>query len=588
VLVAGGDLGLQFITSAEVYDPAEDTWTTVASMNTGRIVHTATLLPNGKVLVAGGESTGKILTNSAELYDPIAGTWTDAASMNTGRILHTATLLPNGNVLVVGGCLANDCSSVASSTEIHDPNSGASGAWTAGASLNGARGSQDATLLPDGRVLVSGGYNAGTLASAEVLDPSEGGWQAVQPLNDARWFESATLLQSGHVLVAGGSGSAALTSAERYDPDDDTWTPVANMSIARNRQAATLLLNGEVVVAAGYNEAAGYLSSAELYDPLANRWTSATSLNVPRYVHTATLLPDGKVLVVRGLDAVNSLSGVERYDPMANTWTNVESLDIGRYGHTATLLPNGKVLVVGGYDNHGGGYITQVELYDPLTSTWTIVAPIHYGRYFYTSTLLPNGKVLIAAGENSGGAINSAELYDPNSGALGAWTDVPPLNVARRYHTATLLLNGQVLVSGGSNNGGAGNLNNVEVYDRDLGFEEVWRPTVSVLSPWLITGNPLTFTGAGLRGYGLAEASGGGTYSSASSVPLVQIRRLDNEQWLWVTPGAFTATSYTSLPVTDMAKGPALVTVFVNGIPSISKGIVLKDYVYAFLPVVLR
>ena len=131
-------------------------------------------------------------------------------------------------------------------------------------------------------------------------------------------------------------------------------------------------------------------------------------------------------------------------------------------------------------------------------------------------------------------------------------------------------------------------LTSAEVYDSGLEFEDAWRPTVSSISSPLALGNSLSLTGSGFRGFQRSEASGGGTNNSATNYPLVQIRRLDNEQWLWVSPSAFTDTAFTSLPVTNALAGPALVTVFVNGIPSVSNALVLRVNRYVFLPTILR
>jgi N-acetylneuraminic acid mutarotase len=642
VLVAGGVDGVGWYSeTAEVYDPnagSLGTWTLTASMKTGRTIHSATLLPNGKVLVAGGELIGDIPTNLAELYDPIEGTWSDAAPLNTARQCHTATLLPNGKVLVSGGW-GGSILLYLHSAELYDP---VHDTWTETATLHTPRHAHTATLMPDGRVIIAGGYeNGNALYTTEVYDdPTAGSWSDIANiLNTPRGFDTATLLLSGKVLVAGGNNTGGdLSSAELFDPAGSTWTAAASMASTRSYHTATLLPSGRVLVVAGWN--GDYLASVEAYDPAANTWTGKASLGTARYAHTATLLSNGKVLVTGGSNGSGSLAGAELYDPVANVWTSPVSMNTARYGHTATLLPNGKVLVAGGYDTHGGGYLTSVELYDPVADTWTTVAPMNTGRYLHTATLLPNGKVLVAAGSN-GDSITSAELYDPNAGSLGTWTSVGSLNTARRYHTATLLpsgkvlvsggtngagygtpladaevydpttdiwtsltplnnaryghtatllLNGKVLVAGGSNSGGTGNLASSELYDRGLGFENDWRPTVSVIPSGLIIGTPLSFTGTGFRGFGLAEASYGGTYDSASNYPLVQIRRLDNEQWLWLAPDTFNATSFTSLPVTAMQNGPVLITVFVNGIPSVSSSLVLRSYMnyQIYLPLIFK
>src|SRR5882724_9558163 len=158
-------------------DPASGTWTFTGSLNTARYPHTATLLPNGMVLVAGGFDTSLNALDSAELYDPASGTWTVTGSLNIGRTYHTATLLPNGMVLVAGGF---DNTFIASaSAELYDP---ASGTWTATGNLNNARAFHTATLLPNGIVLVAGGHDGPTftpsdiLSSAELYDPASGTW----------------------------------------------------------------------------------------------------------------------------------------------------------------------------------------------------------------------------------------------------------------------------------------------------------------------------------------------------------------------------------------------------------------------------
>jgi hypothetical protein len=217
-------------------------------------------------------------------------------------------------------------------------------------------------------------------------------------------------------------------------------------------------------------------------------------------------------------------------------------------------------------------------------SAWTTVASLNTARYVHTATLLPSGEVLVAGGYTNSGfsGDSSTEVYDPG---LNTWTTVTPLSTARTSHTATLLLNSKILVAGGWN---GSDLNSVEVYDQGLSFNDAWRPTISSVSSPLEVGKVLSLTGSGFRGFGLSEASGGGTYSSATNYPLVQIRRLDNDQWLWVSPEAFSSTSYTSLQITNLPKGPALVTVFVNGIPSLSKMLVEPSKYYVFLPIVIR
>jgi hypothetical protein len=197
---------------------------------------------------------------------------------------------------------------------------------------------------------------------------------------------------------------------------------------------------------------------------------------------------------------------------------------------------------------------------------------------------LPNGKVLITGGLASGTILTSAEVYDPSA---NTWMSVALLNSKRFSHTATLLLNGKVLVMGGHSANGLITAS-AEVYDRGLGFDEGWRPTVNTVPSPLTLGNSLSLTGLGFRGFQYIETSGGGSNNSATDYPLVQIRRFDNEQWLWVSPSSFSNNAFTSLPVTNMLAGPVLVTVFVNGIPSLSHALVLSGNWDLFLPTILR
>jgi len=305
--------------SAEATNGTPGTWRTTGSMATAvRFLHTATLLPNGEVLVAGGtNSTGEL--TSAELYNPASGTWSSAGSMSTARALPTATLLPNGEVLVAGGFNRNN----------------------------------------------------GVLASAELYSPATGIWSSTGTMSVPRWLNIATLLPDGEVLVAGGQNSTGdLSSAELYNPATGTWSSTGSMSIPREDSTGTLLPNGEVLVASGFSRT-GLVASAELYNPSTGAWSNTGSLSTARFFHTATLLPNGEVLVAGGQTFAGSpMASSELYNPAIGIWSSTGSMSTDRSEHTATLLPNGEVLVAGGQVSGASAelYTPQAAIVDPSIS----------------------------------------------------------------------------------------------------------------------------------------------------------------------------------------------------------------------------
>ena len=264
--VAGDDVAAELSSSI----PAQATggmWTATGDLGTPRWRHTATLLPNDQVLVAGGGGNSSDLA-SAQLYHPAIGRWQRIADMNHSHVDHTATLLPNGLVLVAGGAACNGAGSTGrcGPSELYDPTTRT---WTDTDSLRRARWDHTATLLPNGQVLVAGGRNnKRDFASAELYDPATGVWTATRSMTTPRFNHTATLLPSGQVLVAGGFefDVGILASAELYDPATGMWRATGSMTTARYVDTATLLPNGQVLVAGGVNFIDGFLASAELYE----------------------------------------------------------------------------------------------------------------------------------------------------------------------------------------------------------------------------------------------------------------------------------------------------------------------------------
>jgi N-acetylneuraminic acid mutarotase len=335
-----------------------------------------------------------------------------------------------------------------------------SGTWKKTGNLKNDLTAPAATLLQNGQVLLAGGDNSnGLLASAELYNPANGQWTATGSMNTAGGG-ALTLLQNGQVLLTG-------ADVELYNPSTGMWTVTANMSTARYAYTQTLLPNGEVLVAGGYEKSCvtgpwPAISSAELYNPATGTWTATGSINQARLGHTATLLTNGQLLVAGG-DDVNGATA-ELYNPTTGNWANTGSMNTPRRWQYAVLLANGKPLVL------FGSFVTSTELYDPATGKWTVNGNTGATAQFgFSVTLLNTGKVLIAGGANCVYPrpcqnVNFAELYDPS---VGASASTGSMNVARSGHSATLLLNGQVLAAGGETQNNVGKFsmtNTAELY----------------------------------------------------------------------------------------------------------------------------
>ena len=380
-----------------------------------------------------------LLLTLAASPSPLAATsspWTSAGTMQRARAGHTATSLPSGVTLVAGG---HDVRSYMDSAERYNFRTNS---WSSAGAMAEARYGHTATLLSDGTVLVVGGVNGASsyyLDSSEIYDPATDSWSPAGSLAQARYDHTATLLPDGRVMIAGGSGrtgsfSPQLSSVELYDPMSRSWSSARSMVQARSDHTATLLQDGRVLVVGGFGgedlggtELGGYLDSAELYDPSTDSWSSAGSMLKPRLSHTTTVLLDGRVLVAGGSSGTH-LNSSELYNPAHNSWASAAPMVQARYSHTATLLRTGTVLVVGGtYRSHA---LDRAELYDPETDSWSSAATTTGKRSDHTTTLLPNGKVLVAGGARCCGNFqSSAELFDPKK----SWIDLERRATADRF-----------------------------------------------------------------------------------------------------------------------------------------------------------
>lgn len=270
--------------SAELYDPATEAWSLTGGLSR-RAGHSATLLQNGEVLVAGGHNDAYV--NSAQLYDPATGKWRRTGSFTTIQAYNSATLLANGKVLAVGPSGLN-AERVVYHAELYDP---ATGSWspTGSPSIDGST-----ILLPNGNVLnVSGNL-------AELYHPDTGTWSSTGMLNVVRFVGTVTLLRNGKVLVTGGTSEDGYApGAELFDQSTEAWSITGSPNAVQG--TATLLSDGRVLMAGGYDSSNPVIGE-QLYDPDTGTWSFTSRLNAASAVHTATLLADGRVLVTGGVD----------------------------------------------------------------------------------------------------------------------------------------------------------------------------------------------------------------------------------------------------------------------------------------------
>ena len=329
VMVAGGTTGtssFNAVTSATVFDPATGFWRSVTGMLQPRAYAMAVVLADGSVLVAGGSRNGQPL-DTAERYNPATDTWVAAGRLNLPRTQGTLTLLRDDRVLAVGGGVVGgpDWNSTASA-ELFDPKRGV---WSIAAPMSVARARHTATVLPDGVVLVAGGATTfhgetgSVTAKAELYDPKAGTWRAAAPMSHPRYVHGAALLPDGKVLVAGGwyatsNSDPSHETAEIYDPAANRWAATGAMKSARAEYGLVSLPDGRILVAGGIDPAYKAQAGAELYDPATGLWQATGKLGVGTMGSAIQALRDGRVLIAGGaLDALASkVTGVcEIYAP---------------------------------------------------------------------------------------------------------------------------------------------------------------------------------------------------------------------------------------------------------------------------------
>lgn len=344
-------------------------------------------------------NTNNVFTGTNSINDNVV--FTHTGNLNQERKYHVAIRLPDGRVLVAGGYDGNE---FLDSAEIYDP---VVGSFSIIGSMLTGRHRLTATYLPDDKILIVGGST-----SVELYDPVTEVFTETGNMNGYHSVHTATALPSGKVLIVGGSAPAEL-----YDPINETFSIVDTTSITRSAHSATLLSNGSVLIAGGVY--LGPLDSAELFSPSTNSFTPTGSLNVARSWQSATLLDNGTVLLTGGYHpdvggtGQDYLDSAEVYDPSTGLFELTDNMSLPRYKHTATRLPNGKILIAGGT---GGSEYDSEDLYDQGESTFLATDKMLNGRYGHTDTLLEDGSILLAGGY-FGGFLLSAEigLYLPSN-----------------------------------------------------------------------------------------------------------------------------------------------------------------------------
>lgn len=339
---------------------ASNTWARTGRLRQGRIGASSVRLRDGQVLAVGGSSSGGPSDRprrTAELYDPATRTWRATGSMDLDRSDFSTTLLPDGRVLVAGG---QGESGLRASTRLYDP---ATGRWSRGGRMTTLRTTHTATLLGNGKVLVAGGFTGAkgpASRTAELYDPKTDRWSRTTSMRTARSAAGAVRLGDGQVLMVGGTGNifgGGLPSSELYDPGKKRWTGAGGLKTVRTdeywccRDGLVLLANGKVLLAGGFGGQRG--RGAELFDPATRIWKVTGQLSVAREEGYALIGLGAGALALGGSDDFGPLKYAELYEARTGRWTRVNDLRHDRYAPLAVRLANGQVLVAGGSTRSG-------------------------------------------------------------------------------------------------------------------------------------------------------------------------------------------------------------------------------------------
>ena len=581
VLVVGGTTFFGATATAEIYNPDTGEWQYASGkLNTARAGHSAVRLDDGKVLVIGGSDSANNPLSTVELFDPATQDFTLMASLPDGLSSGQAFNIGNNKVAFIQR-------SQISGVAIFDY---PSNSWSLGNAVPKGGEGPAMVMLTSGKIFVSGGYD-GT-SDVEIYDPSADSWKSLAPMAQGRYSHVSTTLTNGKVFIASGfadgtDGAYALSSTEIYNPNaspdgatvlgptlpqpgpmgsglasalmpsgnvlitgggyspaygavdsplgqaviynakSNTITAVGPMNVSRQNHTATVLSNGNILLVGGITDqgygsvtSAGITPVCELFGnastpPQPGAFTTTGSLATARTEQQATTLSNGTVLLTGGAvqQDLAITATAQIYDPASATFRYTKNdMTTPRVGHSSSLLPDGRVLIAGGSNGNPdpGGCLSSTEIYDPAADTFTAAAPMNYCRHGHQAVTLSDGRIIVISGydETSSQVVtNTVEIFDPKT---ASWTVAAPLPSGRASFAATLLQDGKVLVSGGYWATDADRLQAVYLYDPNANS---WTAMAPMLAPrenhiaiTLPTGKVLIFGGNdGTGAIGFAE-----------------------------------------------------------------------------------
>lgn len=556
------------LTTTEIFDPANHAspWTDITARTTALSVGhqgaAAVLDAEGNFVLLGGVYEGGAMSHVSHLdVNSAVDTWDyEFGAMEFQRKNHAAVLLPGGMILVAGGrdqdgnlvLQAETNRKVYGSPEDSGLRSGNHGLYRPAA-----------VMRPNGDIFITGGggKEEGVLRchnQVHYWDESDQVFDQTSPMLVSRCGHEMTALPDGRVVIFGGFSSlgGAALGGEIFDGTTWKYLPVGNPSL--QNVVSVLLPNGTVFLFQGGG------ADSYIFDP--TTLISRRTLNqaVGTYsAHTATLMKNGKVLIIGS----TSSDTVEVFDPLTETYEVVPHPNPGantRFrNHAAVLLPNGKVMVVGG-QIQDGHLVNRAYFYTPDTKTWSTGNPIGGGRKYFSLVLLPDGTPVILGGvvETSADPVTSVIAFNTQT---GVWAPAGDLLVPRQEHIAHLTLSGKILVIGGYNASQDG-YKNVELFNFDniSPALSLWKPTVTdaqcVDCP---ATKSIRISGSGFTEAG--EGSSGQTNQSPTNQPVVQLYRLDNEQIQWLRPAIASSDTQFQSTAVDFPDGLAIAFVYVNG-----------------------